>query len=159
MAAEARELRPGGEAVITRLADILVIQALRAWLETDPAARTGWLGALRDPDIGGAIAADPPRPRARLDGRLARRRPAMSRSAFAARFTELVGEPAMQYVTRWRMQVAHDALATSGDGRASSRTARLPLRGRVRARLQAHDGRAARRRQALTLTLDLRLSS
>ena len=57
MAAEARELRPGGEAAMTRLADVLVIQALRAWLDADPAARTGWLGALRDPDLGGAIAA------------------------------------------------------------------------------------------------------
>ena len=64
MAAEARELRPGGEAVITRLADILVIQAIRAWIETDPAARTGWLGALQDPQVGRAISlihADPAR--------------------------------------------------------------------------------------------------
>ncbi len=49
MAAEARQLRPGGEAVITRLGDILVIQAIRSWIDTDPAARTGWLGALQDP--------------------------------------------------------------------------------------------------------------
>ena len=46
LAAEARQPRPGGEAVITRLADIIVIQALRAWIESDPAARTGWLGAM-----------------------------------------------------------------------------------------------------------------
>jgi hypothetical protein len=52
MAAEVRQLRPGGEAVITRLADILVIQAIRAWIEADPAAQTGWLGALRDPQFG-----------------------------------------------------------------------------------------------------------
>jgi AraC-like DNA-binding protein len=110
MGAEARELRPGGEAVMTRLADILVVQAIRAWIETDPAARRGWLGALRDPQIGRAIALihrDPARAWsvASLADELA-----MSRSAFAARFTELVGEPAMQYVTRWRMQVAVDAL-------------------------------------------------
>ena len=49
MAAEARDRRPGGEAVITRLGDIVVVQAIRAWIETDPAARTGWLGALQDP--------------------------------------------------------------------------------------------------------------
>jgi len=55
MAAEARELRPGGEAVITRLGDILVIQAIRSWIETDPAARTGWLGALQDRQIGRAL--------------------------------------------------------------------------------------------------------
>ncbi|HQP44554.1 MAG TPA: cupin domain-containing protein, partial [Thermoanaerobaculales bacterium] len=56
MAAEARELRPGGETVITRLADILVIQAIRSWLASDPTARTGWLGALQDKKIGRAIA-------------------------------------------------------------------------------------------------------
>jgi AraC-like DNA-binding protein len=85
MAIEAKELRPGGETVITRLADILVIQAIRSWIEKDPAAQTGWLGALQDRQIGRAIA-------------LIHRDP--------ARFTELVGEPAMQYVTRWRMHVA-----------------------------------------------------
>ena len=114
MAAEARELRPGGEAVITRLGDVLVIQALRAWLETDPAARTGWLGALQDRQIGPAIALihrDPARAWtvASLADELA-----MSRSAFAARFTELVGEPVMAYVTRWRMQVAVGALRDEG---------------------------------------------
>jgi AraC-like DNA-binding protein len=114
MAAEARELRPGGEAVITRLGDILVIQAIRSWIETDPAARTGWLGALQDRQIGRAMSLihrDPSRAWtvASLADEIA-----MSRSAFAARFTELVGEPAMRYVTRWRMQVAHEALASEG---------------------------------------------
>jgi AraC-like DNA-binding protein len=114
MAVEAHELRPGSEAVITRLGDILVIQAIRSWLETDPAAKTGWLGALQDEQIGRAIALihrDPARnwTVASLAVELA-----MSRSAFAARFTELVDEPAMQYVTRWRMQVAVSALRNDG---------------------------------------------
>jgi AraC-like DNA-binding protein len=114
MAAEAEELRPGGEAVITRLADILVIQAIRSWLETDPAAQTGWLGALQDRQIGRAISLihrDPAR--AWTVASLAREL-AMSRSAFAARFTELVDEPAMQYVTRWRMHLALDSLKEDG---------------------------------------------
>ncbi len=106
MAAEAREPRLGGETVITRLADILVIQAIRSWIEQDPAAQTGWLGALRDPQIGRAISLihrDPARSWtvASLADEVA-----MSRSAFAARFAELVGEPPMHYVTRWRMQAA-----------------------------------------------------
>jgi AraC-like DNA-binding protein len=114
MAAEAGELRPGGEAVITRLGDILVIQAIRAWMETDPAAQTGWLGALRDPQIGRAISLihrDPARDWtvASLADELA-----MSRSAFAARFTELVGEPVMRYVARWRMHVAVGVLKEGG---------------------------------------------
>ena len=110
IAAETRHPRPGGEAVITRLADVLVIQAIRAWIETDERAQTGWLGALRDDQIGRALAmihTDPARAWtvAALADELA-----MSRSAFAARFTELVGEPAMQYVTRWRMRMAVNAL-------------------------------------------------
>jgi AraC-like DNA-binding protein len=114
MAAEAGELRPGGEAVISRLGDILVIQAIRAWMESDPAAQSGWLGALQDPQIGRAISLihrDPARnwTVASLADELA-----MSRSAFAARFTELVGEPVMSYVARWRMHVAVAALKEEG---------------------------------------------
>ena len=119
MAAEAAQLRPGGETVLTRLADVLVIQAIRAWLASDPGGHTGWLGALRDPQIGRALALvhrDPAR-----DWTVAALAVecAMSRSAFAARFTELVGEPAMQYVTRWRMQAAVHELST-GAARSAS---------------------------------------
>ncbi|RZL86222.1 MAG: AraC family transcriptional regulator [Variovorax sp.] len=106
MAAEARALQPGGETIVTRLADILVVQAIRSWMAQDPAAQTGWLGALQDRQIGRAITLihrDCARPwtLASLASEVA-----MSRSAFAARFTALVGEPAMQYVGRWRMQLA-----------------------------------------------------
>ena len=110
MASEARELRPGGEAVITRLADILVVQAIRSWLETDPAAQRGWLGALQDRQLGRAIALihrEPARPWTVAS--LAREL-AMSRSAFAARFTDVVGEPVMHYVARWRMELALTSL-------------------------------------------------
>jgi AraC-like DNA-binding protein len=106
MADEAREMRPGGEAVVTRLADILVIQAIRNWLDAAPAARTGWLGALQDPQLGRAIAAihrDPAHPWTVASlATLA----CVSRSAFAARFTQRVGMPAMQYVAQWRMHLA-----------------------------------------------------
>jgi AraC-like DNA-binding protein len=106
MAAESKELRPGGETIVTRLSDILVIQAIRSWIEEDAAARSGWLGALSDRQVGRAIALvhrEPSRPWtvASLAAEAA-----MSRSAFAARFTELVGEPVMRYVARFRMQVA-----------------------------------------------------
>ena len=114
MAAEATELRPGGETVITRLGDIVVIQAIRSWIETDPAAQTGWLGALKDPLIGRAIALIHREPaRAWTVASLADEA-AMSRSAFAARFTELVDEPPMQYLARWRMHLAHTALRDDG---------------------------------------------
>ncbi len=114
IAAEARELRPGGEAVMTRLADILVIQAIRSWLDGDPAAQKGWFGALRDPHIGRAIAAVHRDPAQVWTVEALAREAAMSRSAFAARFADLVGEPPVRYVARWRMQVAHAALRDDG---------------------------------------------
>jgi AraC-like DNA-binding protein len=107
---EARELRAGGETVITRLGDILVIQAVRAWIARDPAARSGWLGALQDKQIGRALAIihrHPVRPVTLASLATA---VGMSRSAFAKRFTELVGEPAMRYALRWKMQTAANLL-------------------------------------------------
>lgn len=106
MASEARELRPGGETVITRLADILVIQAIRSWLEQGFTAHAGWLSALQDRQISRAVVLmhrDPERPwtLATLAAEVA-----MSRSAFSERFTRLVGEPVMRYLARWRMQLA-----------------------------------------------------
>ncbi|MEM7124711.1 MAG: AraC family transcriptional regulator [Chloroflexota bacterium] len=106
IASEAEALRPGGETVITRLADVLVIQAIRSWIEADPAAQSGWLGALQDEQIGHAVLAIQREPdRAWSVAELAKE-VAMSRSAFSARFKELVEESPMQYVTRWRMNVA-----------------------------------------------------
>lgn len=107
IASELSALRPGGESVATRLADILVIQAVRAWLDRDPGARTGWLGALRDPQIGRALAAIHADPGRDWTLELLAGEAAMSRSTFSARFTELVGRPAMAYLTAWRMQLAY----------------------------------------------------
>lgn len=106
MGNEAREMRPGGETIITRLADILVVQAIRSWMAEDPLAQTGWLGALQDKQIGRAILLTQRDPtRAWTVASLANE-VAMSRSAFAARFKELVGETPMHYVARWKMNVA-----------------------------------------------------
>jgi AraC-like DNA-binding protein len=138
IAVETARPRPGGEAVITRLADVLVIQTIRAWIETDPDAQTGWVGAMRDRQIGRALAlihADPAR--AWTVASLARE-VAMSRSAFAARFKDLVGEPAMHYLTRVRMQVAVTALRDEGATAAE-------LAGRLGYRSQAAFARAFKR--------------
>ena len=113
IAREAEALRPGGETVVTRLADILVIQMVRRWIESEADVDTGWLAALRDDQLGRAIAAihrEPGRDWT-LEGLAGTA--AMSRSAFAARFTDVVGEPAMRYLTRWRLQVARAALRES----------------------------------------------
>jgi AraC-like DNA-binding protein len=115
MAAELDEERPGGEAVITRLADILVVQAVRVWLEHEPEARRGLLGALRDRQIGASLAAIHRDPGRRWTVQDLAAEAGMSRSAFAERFAHLVGQPVMGYVTDWRMQVAHQRLAGGTD--------------------------------------------
>lgn len=106
LTAEAQSLRAGGETIITRLADILVIQAIRSWIARDPAAQTGWLGALRDKQIGRAIALIHREPTRDWTVASLANAVAMSRSAFSARFTQLVGESAMHYATRWKMNAA-----------------------------------------------------
>lgn len=110
MAGELSHPQPGGEAVATRLADILVVQAIRSWLNTEPTATAGWLRGLQDERIGRALEAihDSPGQEWALD-RLARVA-TMSRSSFSARFTELVGEAPIAYLTRWRMSIAQSRL-------------------------------------------------
>lgn len=110
MTAEAQTTRPGGETVITRLSDILVIQAIRAWIETSPEAQTGWLQALRHPQIGQAISLIHRDPAS--DWTVARlaNEVGMSRSNLSARFTELVGMSPKHYITRWRIRLAEDLL-------------------------------------------------
>lgn len=115
MAHEARQLNPGGETVMSHLADILVIQAIRNWLNKTPQADTGWLAALRDKQIGRALAAihRDPQQDWTIEGLASMA--GMSRSGFSARFSELIGEPAMRYLTRWRMQMARLQLKNSAD--------------------------------------------
>ncbi|MEK8071362.1 AraC family transcriptional regulator [Rhodococcoides navarretei] len=110
VADEARVLEPGGEAVITRLSDILVIHALRSWIVNTPGAQSGWLGALQDDRIGTALALIHRHPHELWTVAALASRVNMSRSAFSARFTELVGESVMSYLAAWRMQVAYQTL-------------------------------------------------
>ncbi len=110
IAREARTLRPGGETVITHLADILIIQAIRSWIDSAPEAESGWLAALRDRQVGSALAAIHREPDRNWTVATLAREVGMSRSGFSARFTSLVGEPAMRYLTRWRMQLARQHL-------------------------------------------------
>lgn len=124
IAAEAKEMSLGGETVITRLADVLVVQAIRFWITHDPLTQTGWLGALQDPKIGKVISRIHREPGGAWTLNSLAREASMSRSAFAARFTELVGEPAMRYVTRWRM---HFAQARLKEGNATVSEVALTL--------------------------------
>lgn len=115
IAREAREPQPGGETVITHLADILIIQAIRAWIESAPQAERGWLAGLRDKHVGRALAAIHRAPEKDWTVASLAKEVGMSRSGFSARFTELVGEPAKHYLTQWRMQLARIQLQETSD--------------------------------------------
>ncbi len=106
MGAEALSPRPGGTTLMTRLADVLVVQAVRWWLDHCAEGRSGWLTALRDPQVGKALALIHRRPEEGWTVGSLAKAVHLSRSVFSERFTELVGKPPMQYLTRWRMHLA-----------------------------------------------------
>ncbi len=113
--AESNGQRIGGESVIAKLSELLFIELVRMYLESLPREQTGWLAGLRDRHVGRALAllhAEPARPWTLddLSGEVG-----LSRSALADRFTGFVGMPPMQYLAKWRMQVA-SGLLTSGQG-------------------------------------------
>ncbi len=118
VASESASGRPGAKTVITRLADVLLIQAVRAHLARGEAGTGSWLRALLDPKIGAALGliherADQPWTVDTLASSVA-----MSRSSFAARFALLAGEPPLRYLTRWRMQKAARLLREGQGGLA-----------------------------------------
>ncbi|AUG79775.1 AraC family transcriptional regulator [Kitasatospora sp. MMS16-BH015] len=103
--------RLGSDGIVPALVDSLLLYVLRAWLDGQPSdALAGWAAALRDPVIAPALAAihrAPDRPWT-VEGLAARA--GTSRATFARRFTSLVGEPPLAYLTRWRMTTAVDLL-------------------------------------------------
>jgi AraC-like DNA-binding protein len=111
---EERQLaRPGAESVVTRLAELMFVEVLRRYLEELPAGQTGWLAGLRDEIVGRALTLLHARPSHRWTLNELAREAATSRSNLAKRFTDLVGQPPMQYLANWRMQVAATLLSHS----------------------------------------------
>lgn len=107
LAAEMNELTPGSEVVATRLAEVLFIQALRARISNSPqTCNPGWLRAIFDRRIGAALrefhaaVAEPWTVQSLASAA------GMSRSAFALRFKQVLGQSPLEYVTEWRMQKA-----------------------------------------------------
>ncbi|AQR63121.1 AraC family transcriptional regulator [Brevundimonas sp. LM2] len=116
---ELRDPQPGGTLIAGHLAQTLLIEALRLHLAERRGAHAGWLFALGDRQIGPVLAAMHAEPARRWALSDLARIAGMSRSSFAVRFKTAVGEPAMDYLTRWRMMLAADRLAT---GRVSIAT-------------------------------------
>jgi AraC-like DNA-binding protein len=103
---ESQTARPGVQTLLNRLSDVLFVQVVRLWLDDPTSEQRGWLGALRDLQIGRALALIHSQPGHPWTVASLAREVAMSRSAFAERFTLLVGQSPFQYLVHWRMQTA-----------------------------------------------------
>jgi AraC-like DNA-binding protein len=110
---ESEQSRPGGVSMLAKVAELMFVDALRRYVEDLPAR--GWIAGLRDPHIGRALALIHGEPgKAWAVDELARE-VALSRSAFAEHFSALVGEPPMQYLARWRLGLAAQALRSGSE--------------------------------------------
>ncbi len=121
IAAELDNGSPGSGATVARLTDVLVLHMIRYHVEHLTDADTGWLRAMSDPQISQAIGLIHNRPAQPWTAAGLAREIGLSRSAFFGRFTRLVGEGPIEYLTRWRMHVAGNRLR---DGNSVASAAR-----------------------------------
>ncbi len=118
---ESSASRPGAESMLAKLSELMFVEAMRRYVENLPPEGKGWLAGVRDSQIGRALALLHGEPgKAWTVDELARE-VALSRSALAERFTALVGEPPIQYLMRWRLALAAQALRSGN--RAIARVA------------------------------------
>ncbi len=103
IAREAAVQQPGAAVVLNRLTELLFIQVIRLWIDQQAEAAVGWGAALRDQPISTALGLIHQSPEHKWTVNELAATVALSRSAFSARFTHLVGEPPLTYLTRWRM--------------------------------------------------------
>ena len=111
---ESRLGRAGAASVLTRLAEVMFIEVLRRYLDDLPPEQTGWLAGLRDEVVGRVLTLLHGRPSHPWTLAELAREAAASRTNLAKRFAQLVGQPPMQYLTQWRMQIAANLLAQGG---------------------------------------------
>jgi AraC-like DNA-binding protein len=115
LAAETAESAPGSELVANRLADVLFIQTLRAHIVSrSQPCNKGWLRAVFDPQISLALKSMHEKIDAAWTVESLAEASGMSRSAFALKFKELIGDTPLEYLTNWRMQKA-TAFLRKGD--------------------------------------------
>lgn len=110
---QADRFKPGGEAVLAKLSEVLFVETLRAYIAQLPANQTGWLASARDPEIGRVLALmhrDPAYPWTLAS--LAKET-GMSRSVLAERFRYYLGETPMAYLTSWRLQLGAQMLSST----------------------------------------------
>jgi AraC-like DNA-binding protein len=111
--AESHAKRPGGEAMLARMSEMLFVDAVRRYVDSMPPDGTGWLAGLRDRFVGRALALLHERPAEAWTIDELGSRVGLSRSALHERFVQFIGQPPMQYLARWRMQLASGLLRSS----------------------------------------------
>jgi len=104
--AEAAEPTPGGASVRLRLSELMFVEVIRRYVAGLPADETGWLVGLQDEFVGRALGLLHERPAHSWTLEALAAEVGLSRSAFADRFARMVGDPPIQYLTRWRIQLA-----------------------------------------------------
>ena len=102
--------RPGTEALLSRLTELMFVETLRTYLRTLPSEERGWFAALRDPVVGAAIEAMHNHPTEPWTVAQLARKVAVSRSVLAARFSALLDVSPIAYLTRWRIRLATNLL-------------------------------------------------
>jgi len=110
---EAAKDEPGQEAVLDRLLDLLLIAVLRAWFARPEADAPAWYRAYGDPIVGRALRVLQHHPSESWTVASLAAEVGVSRAALARRFSELVGEPPMSFLTGWRLALAADLLRES----------------------------------------------
>ena len=103
---ESNRKRPGGEAVLERMTEMLFVEVLRRYVDDLPPDQAGWLAGMRDAGVGRALALMHQRPAEAWTVERLGEEAALSRSTLHERFAHFIGQPPMQYLTQWRMQLA-----------------------------------------------------
>jgi len=111
--AESNERRPGSDAVLERLSEMMFVDAARRYLESLPEDSVGWLAGLREHHVGKALALMHERPAHQWSVDDLAREVSLSRSALHERFVRYLGQAPMQYLTSWRMQLGARLLRES----------------------------------------------
>jgi AraC-like DNA-binding protein len=102
--------RPGSATTVAKLSELLFVEAVTHYAESLPEDRRGWLAGLRDPHVGRSLALLHARPGEKWTAESLAQEVGQSRSVFAERFSTLIGQPPMQYLTLWRMHMAAQLL-------------------------------------------------
>jgi AraC-like DNA-binding protein len=110
--------RAGGEIVLAKLAELMFVEIVRRYIDMLPAHASTWLAGLRDPHVSKALHVIHARPAEQWTLERLAQEAGLSRSVFAGRFAHFVHDTPLQYLTRWRMQLATRLLEGPGIGLA-----------------------------------------